>query len=291
MVLVCNPATPTFFSSYFPIFFLYYCSMKKLLLLLLCVPLIGFGQTQGPQDYSTYVIILLVIFLILILIKGNIFSNQLGSIRDKLDKDNRHFEDLSRSINDLVQELDRQNEYRESKEKELKEKEFAKEIKKKEEEKKKKKKDEEERRAKLSPEDRAAEDQSELDKRKSEWKDFFDNTDDLFEEAAALVILHNQGSTSYIQRRMNLGYNRAGRIIDQLSTAGILGPFEGSKPRKVFPRNAEELLSIYAETIKLAYKSKVISKETANISWSRFKDLYESKGWMYEWGKSEKIID
>lgn len=57
--------------------------------------------------------------------------------------------------------------------------------------------------------------------------------DKLFEEAAHLIVSHQQGSTSLIQRKLKLGYNRAGRIIDQLEAAGIVGPFEGSKARKV----------------------------------------------------------
>jgi len=57
--------------------------------------------------------------------------------------------------------------------------------------------------------------------------------DAFFEEAARLVVLHQQGSTSLIQRKLSIGYNRAGRIIDQLESAGIVGPFEGSKARKV----------------------------------------------------------
>jgi len=57
--------------------------------------------------------------------------------------------------------------------------------------------------------------------------------DKLFEEAAKLVVQYQQGSTSLIQRRMNLGYNRAGRIMDQLEAAGIVGPQEGSRARQV----------------------------------------------------------
>jgi S-DNA-T family DNA segregation ATPase FtsK/SpoIIIE len=57
--------------------------------------------------------------------------------------------------------------------------------------------------------------------------------DAMFEEAARLVVIHQQGSTSLIQRKLKLGYNRAGRIIDQLEAAGIVGPFEGSKAREV----------------------------------------------------------
>lgn len=57
--------------------------------------------------------------------------------------------------------------------------------------------------------------------------------DELFEEAARIVVVHQQGSTSLIQRKLSIGYNRAGRIIDQLEAAGIVGPFEGSKARQV----------------------------------------------------------
>ncbi len=57
--------------------------------------------------------------------------------------------------------------------------------------------------------------------------------DELFEEAARIVVMHQQGSTSLIQRKLSIGYNRAGRIIDQLEAAGIVGPFEGSKARQV----------------------------------------------------------
>jgi len=58
--------------------------------------------------------------------------------------------------------------------------------------------------------------------------------DEFFEEAARIVVRHQQGSTSLIQRKMSIGYNRAGRIIDQLEAAGIVGPYEGSKARQVF---------------------------------------------------------
>jgi S-DNA-T family DNA segregation ATPase FtsK/SpoIIIE len=60
-----------------------------------------------------------------------------------------------------------------------------------------------------------------------------DKRDEKFEEAARLVVQHQQGSTSLIQRKLSLGYNRAGRIVDQLEAAGVLGPFEGSKARQV----------------------------------------------------------
>jgi S-DNA-T family DNA segregation ATPase FtsK/SpoIIIE len=57
--------------------------------------------------------------------------------------------------------------------------------------------------------------------------------DKLFREAAEVVIQHQQGSTSLLQRRLKVGYGRAARIIDQLHAAGILGPPDGSKPRDV----------------------------------------------------------
>ena len=58
--------------------------------------------------------------------------------------------------------------------------------------------------------------------------------DPLFEDAARLVVIHQQGSTSLIQRKFAIGYNRAGRIMDQLEKAGIVGPAQGSKAREVF---------------------------------------------------------
>lgn len=61
----------------------------------------------------------------------------------------------------------------------------------------------------------------------------FDDRDPLFEEAARLIVASQQGSTSLIQRKLKLGYNRAGRLIDQLEAAGIVGSFEGSKSREV----------------------------------------------------------
>lgn len=69
--------------------------------------------------------------------------------------------------------------------------------------------------------------------------------DSLFEEAARIVVSHQQGSASLLQRKLKLGYNRAGRIVDQLEAAGIIGPFEGSKAREVLikdPVTLEERL-------------------------------------------------
>jgi S-DNA-T family DNA segregation ATPase FtsK/SpoIIIE len=74
--------------------------------------------------------------------------------------------------------------------------------------------------------------------------------DAMFEEAARLIVHHQQGSTSLIQRKLKLGYNRAGRLIDQLEAAGIVGPFEGSKAREVLIRDEmslEQLLNALKE--------------------------------------------
>ncbi|CAH0996388.1 hypothetical protein EMA8858_02520 [Emticicia aquatica] len=68
--------------------------------------------------------------------------------------------------------------------------------------------------------------------------------DAMFDDAARLLVSHQQGSTSLIQRKMKLGYNRAGRIIDQLEGAGIVGPFEGSKAREVLVKDMEHLEEI-----------------------------------------------
>lgn len=65
--------------------------------------------------------------------------------------------------------------------------------------------------------------------------------DSLFEDAAKLIVSAQVGSTSFIQRRMKLGYNRAGRLMDQLESAGIVGPSQGSKPRAVLYKSDAEL--------------------------------------------------
>jgi len=63
--------------------------------------------------------------------------------------------------------------------------------------------------------------------------------DDLFEEAARIIVRSQQGSVSLLQRKLSVGYSRAARIVDQLEDAGIVGPFEGSKARQV--RVADEM--------------------------------------------------
>lgn len=71
--------------------------------------------------------------------------------------------------------------------------------------------------------------------------------DKLFREAAEVVVLAQQGSASLLQRKLKLGYNRAGRIIDQLEAAGIVGPFEGSKARQVLVTDMAHLEQLLSE--------------------------------------------
>jgi len=82
------------------------------------------------------------------------------------------------------------------------------------------------------PEDEGSESENDLDPTER---------DPLFAEAARILVTHQHGSTSLLQRKLKLGYNRAGRIIDQLEAAGILGPFEGSKAREVRIKDLQTL--------------------------------------------------
>ena len=84
-----------------------------------------------------------------------------------------------------------------------------------------------------------------VDENEKEAKDFdLSSRDKLFDEAARLIVQNQVGSTSLIQRRMKLGYNRAGRLMDQLEAAGIVSENRGSKPRDVLVRTEEELEEI-----------------------------------------------
>lgn len=74
-----------------------------------------------------------------------------------------------------------------------------------------------------------------------------EDIDELFKEAAKVVVLHQQGSVSLLQRKLKIGYNRAGRIIDQLYNADIVGPFQGSTAREVKISDEEELDEIFRE--------------------------------------------
>ncbi|SMO36943.1 DNA translocase FtsK [Fodinibius sediminis] len=77
--------------------------------------------------------------------------------------------------------------------------------------------------------------------------DPLEDIDELFEAAAKIIVLHQQGSVSLLQRKLKIGYNRAGRIIDQLFNAGIVGPYQGSTARDVLVEDEDELEQLLDE--------------------------------------------
>jgi S-DNA-T family DNA segregation ATPase FtsK/SpoIIIE len=82
------------------------------------------------------------------------------------------------------------------------------------------------------------------DKKKDSSSGFLADLDPMFEDAARVIVRHQQGSVSLLQRRLKLGYSRAARIVDQLEEAGIVGPNDGSKARTVLVENEEQLETI-----------------------------------------------
>ena len=76
------------------------------------------------------------------------------------------------------------------------------------------------------------------------------NIDSMFEEVARMIVTSQRGSTSDLQRRLGMGYARAGRVMDQLEAAGIVGPQEGSKPRQVLVGSLDELNGIISAFVK-----------------------------------------
>jgi S-DNA-T family DNA segregation ATPase FtsK/SpoIIIE len=93
-----------------------------------------------------------------------------------------------------------------------------------------------------------SEDDLNEDKGNGDFK--FSERDKLFEEAARTIVINQQGSTSLLQRKLKLGYNRAGRLIDQLESAGIVGAFEGSKAREVLIKDEYSLEQLLNELAK-----------------------------------------
>ena len=105
--------------------------------------------------------------------------------------------------------------------------------------------------------------------------------DDLFAESARLVVKHQQGSTSLIQRKFSIGYNRSVRIIEQLEEAGIVGPFEGSKARQVLIADEHSLEQILNNLNSLTFSR-------YEIFYERFKEEIEIRKLEY---KKQKIED
>lgn len=83
-----------------------------------------------------------------------------------------------------------------------------------------------------------------FEKKSSEAANFLTDLDSMFEDAARVIVRHQQGSVSLLQRRLKLGYSRAARIVDQLEEAGVVGPSEGSKAREVIVESEEQLETI-----------------------------------------------
>ena len=89
-----------------------------------------------------------------------------------------------------------------------------------------------------------------IDEKDQDNREFdMNDRDPLFEEAARLIVANQMGSTSLIQRRMKLGYNRAGRLMDQLESAGVVGPNQGSKAREVLIKTDMDLQRLLDEMI------------------------------------------
>jgi S-DNA-T family DNA segregation ATPase FtsK/SpoIIIE len=82
---------------------------------------------------------------------------------------------------------------------------------------------------------------SALEKKKGSNSGGGGDRDELFEEAARIIVRHQQGSVSLLQRRLSVGYSRAARLVDQLEDAGIVGPFDGSKAREVIIEDESQL--------------------------------------------------
>ena len=83
-----------------------------------------------------------------------------------------------------------------------------------------------------------------MEKRNDPDANFLSDLDPMFEEAAQVIIRHQQGSVSLLQRKLKLGYSRAARVMDQLEQAGIVGPPDGSKAREVICESEEQLQTI-----------------------------------------------
>jgi S-DNA-T family DNA segregation ATPase FtsK/SpoIIIE len=77
---------------------------------------------------------------------------------------------------------------------------------------------------------------------KEEVADTSDDEDELYREAVSVVIENGKASTSLLQRRLRIGFNRAARLIERMESEGLVGPYEGSKPRKVIANRGDDIL-------------------------------------------------
>lgn len=99
--------------------------------------------------------------------------------------------------------------------------------------------------------------------------------DPLFEDAAREIVINQQGSTSLIQRKFSIGFNRAGEIMDQLEQVGITGPYTGGKAREVFISNESELDELLEKLSKMESKQNSFSDDSINDSYSLSQQLFE----------------
>lgn len=113
--------------------------------------------------------------------------------------------------------------------------------------------------------------------------------DPLFEESAHLIVNTQQGSTSLIQRKFAIGYNRAGRIMDQLEQAGIIGAANGSRPREVFCKDDTELMEKFQNL-----NNEMFQDTTEDINMDTYSDDYEKSSRLIKIGidlEKEGMID
>jgi hypothetical protein len=101
-----------------------------------------------------------------------------------------------------------------------------------------------------------------------ENQDYFDQNelDSIIKEAAEIVVKSQQGTASLLQRKLKLGYNRAGRLIDQLEGLGIIGSFEGSKTREVNIKSLAELESVFQTGEYLSENCKLFKRDYLHLS-------------------------
>jgi len=119
----------------------------------------------------------------------------------------------------------------------------------------------------------------------TELKYLNEEQDPLFDDAARLIVIHQQGSTSLIQRKFSIGYNRTNRIMEQLEIAGIVGPNEGAKARQVLFVNVTSL-EAYLKKIRLIERGKIDSNQSVNIDETYFETINQAVEKLYAFYES-----